>query len=385
MSWRERLRPASFRGFPFTVDATELTTGRRLVVHKYPGRDNPYPEDMGREVRTYTVEAYIVGPDFDEWRDTLLAVFEDPGPGELVLPQHGTLQVVVGSVRLRQTQREGGFAQFTIEFVEAPEELPQPAAMPDTAGELRAAASEARDASVAEFLATYSPGVYLESVSEGLRAAATAAGAALATVEAETQTAARLRQRVDTLVATADSLVGLPGDLAGGLVGLVGDFLARRVALALYTFDPGLPPFGTSSNGAQERTNFDAVRFLVQRLAVAHAAELVLEETFASYEDAVAARESITDLVDDQAEAATDGTFPAFARLRAAVVRAVPGPGADLPRLMRYTPPVDVPSLVLAHRLHGDVGLELDLVARNRIAAPWAVPGGVEVEVLSRG
>ncbi len=64
-------------------------------------------------------------------------------------------------------------------------------------------------------------------------------------------------------------------------------------------------------------------------------------------------------------------------------MRAVPGEASDLPRLLRYVPPATVPSLVLAHRLYGDVALEADLVARNRVARPGFMLGGQALEVLS--
>ncbi|WP_414639777.1 DNA circularization N-terminal domain-containing protein, partial [Arenibaculum sp.] len=36
---RAALRPASFRGLAFHVEASTGRDGRRLAVHEYPGRD----------------------------------------------------------------------------------------------------------------------------------------------------------------------------------------------------------------------------------------------------------------------------------------------------------------------------------------------------------
>ena len=47
-SWREDLRPASFRGVPFLVDESHVVIGRRVVLHEYPLRDKPYAEDLGK-------------------------------------------------------------------------------------------------------------------------------------------------------------------------------------------------------------------------------------------------------------------------------------------------------------------------------------------------
>jgi prophage DNA circulation protein len=111
---------------------------------------------------------------------------------------------------------------------------------------------------------------------------------------------------------------------------------------------------------------------------------VVVEQEFDSYDEAVAARDEITDLLDEQADEAADDTYPALMQLRADLVKAVPGEGADLPRLLAYTPPATVPSLVLAHRLYGDVTKELEVVARNKVRHPGFVTGGRELEVVSR-
>ena len=47
----EDLRPASFRGVSFQVDVASLSAGRRVQVHEYPQRDQPWVEDLGRATR----------------------------------------------------------------------------------------------------------------------------------------------------------------------------------------------------------------------------------------------------------------------------------------------------------------------------------------------
>ncbi|HFJ2043202.1 TPA: DNA circularization N-terminal domain-containing protein, partial [Salmonella enterica] len=59
--WRERLRDASFRGVPFSVEDDESAFGRRVQVHEYPNRDKPWTEDLGRATRRLTINAYLVG------------------------------------------------------------------------------------------------------------------------------------------------------------------------------------------------------------------------------------------------------------------------------------------------------------------------------------
>ena len=70
--WRSRLRDASFRGVPFLLDDDEGTFGRRVQVHEYPQRDKPFTEDLGRATRRISINAYLVGDDYDEQRNKLI-------------------------------------------------------------------------------------------------------------------------------------------------------------------------------------------------------------------------------------------------------------------------------------------------------------------------
>jgi len=62
--WRETVRDeARFRDVPFFVDVAEREGGRRTVPHVFPLRDKPFIEDMGRALRMFPVEGYVVGDD----------------------------------------------------------------------------------------------------------------------------------------------------------------------------------------------------------------------------------------------------------------------------------------------------------------------------------
>jgi prophage DNA circulation protein len=89
------------------------------------------------------------------------------------------------------------------------------------------------------------------------------------------------------------------------------------------------------------------------------------------------------DALDARQGEADDAVYGALADLRGAVVRDIAARGADLARVVRYTPPETLPALVLAHRLYGDAARDGELVARNGIAHPGFVPGGLELEVLT--
>ncbi len=377
--------PASFRGVQFFVDTSERTGGRRNVLHEYPFRDDPFAEDMGRASRGFQVEGYVFGEDYFTDRDALITALETEGPGELVHPYFGTRQVALaGPFRVRESAREGGIAQFAIEFVETRKtDNDVIAPQVDAAGAVRASSVNGRSASQTQFMTDFTGGPFMDSVTIAVQSIAAGVNALLGGVTLETQTQATLADRLNALAANAAELVQNPDDLYLSLVGvfeLIDDvaFLTRA-----YSISPGTRPPATTVNRALEQSCFDAVALVTQRLAVIRAAELLPDQTFDSYDAAVAQRNVIADLLDDQAETASDDTYPALLQLRADIVKAVPGLDSDLPRLVIYTPPVTVPSLVLTHRLYGTLDREQDVVSRNHIRHPGFVAGGRALEVLS--
>ena len=87
------LLPASFRGVPFAVQASDAGIGRRIALHQYPGRDDPWAEDIGRQARRWRFRGFIVDSDvvfaggpIQLQRTLLIAAFEAKGSGLLTHP-----------------------------------------------------------------------------------------------------------------------------------------------------------------------------------------------------------------------------------------------------------------------------------------------------------
>jgi prophage DNA circulation protein len=97
-----------------------------------------------------------------------------------------------------------------------------------------------------------------------------------------------------------------------------------------------------------------------------------------STDDAMAARDSIAELLDEQAAAAGDTAYPALVDLRSEVLRAVPG-ASQFARIVTVSRSVPIPSLLLAYQLYGSVDLESDIIARNAIRHPGFVAGDLKV------
>jgi prophage DNA circulation protein len=124
MTWRARLLPASFRGAGFHVETNARASGRRIAMHEFPKRDDPYAEDMGRRARRHPVTAYIVqsvlnGFDYVPERDALIDALEAEGPGLLILPTLGEYSVVCAGYNVAERRERGGYCEFEIDFLES--------------------------------------------------------------------------------------------------------------------------------------------------------------------------------------------------------------------------------------------------------------------------
>lgn len=121
-----RFLQASFRGAAFAVEEDAGAVGRRGRTHEYPFRDTPYDEDLGRRARRYAFKAFVIGDDADAQRDALIAAIEAKGPGQLVHPSLGRIQVAVDKNQpcaYRERWDNLRVIEFDLAFVEPGQDL----------------------------------------------------------------------------------------------------------------------------------------------------------------------------------------------------------------------------------------------------------------------
>lgn len=408
MAWIDSYRPASFRGVPFFVESHDSEHGRRQVIHEFAQRDTPYTEDLGRSARTYSIEAYLVGDDYPAQRDRLIAAAEAGGVGELVHPYYGNLQVKCGSIKVRESSDELRMCRVQLSFAESGQ-LEYPAAAEDPVRAVAGAANGMLSAAAKGFAGRFT----VAGVSSFVASAGALQVGGLSSIlqslpinaaQTQLQGVAEFFQRARSLADTAVSLLSVPATLAGevtGLISSVRDVFGVRGWDALTTIRdaftaPYTGPLDTP-NRRQLQVNTDSLSALVRQAAVGELArfavlqtqpaELVsdLVESFRTRDEAVAARDVLTAAIDAEMEDPVTGEdeFVALTDLLAAVVRNVPGPDLQLPRLATVTPPATLPSLVLAYRLYGDAGRDTEIADLNRIRHPGFVPGGRPLQVVT--
>ena len=146
--WLDRLSRARFRDFEFLTDSHDAKSGRRLVVHEYPGSDIPQVEDLGGKAWDFRLNAYFIGADYDTKRNEFLSLLAEPGADWLTHPWLGLLWVRAQEWSLEESNDKGGYCTVKVSFVPGGESL-QPVL--DKGDAAQAACVALADAAVEEF------------------------------------------------------------------------------------------------------------------------------------------------------------------------------------------------------------------------------------------
>ena len=396
MSWREHLREANFRGAAFKVSSHSADpAGRRVQAHEYPGRDRPYPEDLGLKTREFSIEAYVLGQDYMTARDQLIDACAKAGAGLLVHPYLGRLTVICTGCRVSERVEEGGLARIHLSFVDSGENT-YPSAANDTSRIVDLRATDALSAAETSFASTFDvsglPAFVSESAEEVAGSASSLFGAA-----AGRRVGGAFATNLHDFRSNIASLIRKPGTFAARFTGLTksaiaetgGDQSAMSALTPLTGFGDALPTIPqTTATRIRQAVNQSALTALVRRSASIEMARLAPAMDYDFAEAAFEQRDHIGDLLDREMEDASDSNddavFVAFRRLRAAVVKDLNGRAPPLANLVQVNARTTEPALVTAYRLYGDAAQSDTLAARNRLRHPGFVPGGSPLEVLSR-
>ncbi|HEX7821039.1 MAG TPA: DNA circularization N-terminal domain-containing protein [Sphingobium sp.] len=405
MSWRDTYQQGSFRGVEFATISHNMTGGRRVETHEFPGRDEPIAEDLGRKARQFSIECFIVGRDYYADRDMLIDALEAEGPATLIHPWHGSRWVSVLDFSIGEDQA-GGYASFSITFGEAGSE-PSLAASPDTAAQATALADKTLDEAPAKFAGRFSldslPGFVSDATGKLVSIVAVASeisaglsggpGGLLNAFEGALRLvgADGLLSTLRTPLALGHALVGLIS--AVSVLGGIGTRQTAALRIVGESLD-GLDsiPAATPARAAQSE-NQSAIVHLVRSAVAAEMLAITAATDFASYDDAARVQQDFAVMLDrwslDAADAGEDERADLFDALRLALVRDVTARGGSLARQYGYPLASTQPVLVVAARLYGPLtdldDRAADLVARNSVRHPGFVPGAAELQVLTNG
>lgn len=113
----KQLKPASFRGFSFLCPEESVSiTGQKYAIHDYPNSGKRYAQPLGPLPPDFEVSATITGDDFLQKALNFERVLKIEGPGQLVLPHQGILNVVALPYGKNYSQKSVGVVTFTLRF-----------------------------------------------------------------------------------------------------------------------------------------------------------------------------------------------------------------------------------------------------------------------------
>lgn len=393
-SWKDNLRPASFRGIKFFVDSSQYTGGRRVSFHEFPDRDKPYAEDLGKTGETFKIDGYILGDDYFTQKANIKDAANKEGAGELIHPYYGTLQVQVGAFSIDENTKEGRYAKISFQFYEAgSNQFPQQVDDKQVALENSAAAATA--AAKGRFDKKFSilnqPGFVVDGARSALSTAMDKFQAATKDVKAATDAAANLAFSIRNAKAQLSDLMKAPGKLSQHLLdslALLQGALSKPIdgfnsSKSLFDVGVGLSPLVGTPSSMQEASNANTINDFVKQAAVANAAVAASLVVFGSTEDAVAARETISQAIEEiSLSTDDDDVYQTFNDLNAQIVNTVPDVDAQLPNVENVTLTQTTNSLVEVYDLFENPDSEDDLIARNKIKNPGFIMAGTTLEVI---
>lgn len=412
------LLPASFRGAPFAVMSDETGGGRRVAVHQYPGRDEPWAEDMGRGVRTFRFRGFIVdndvvfaGGSIQLQRALLLAALEKSGPGTLTHPTLGILNVSVPRFSIGQDLGASQMSTVDIEFVEGGKKtfpsllssgsglfsaanlckvalavdlargmsllLSAPGAQADVVASSSACAdvvaAKGDDATAFSNLTSQLPGNYgrySTGANAGFSASHAIPYAADVTVDDLIVHAAAQRSLIAAAATTVRTAAGDLGDLASmsTMSTALIDLVASLVAACADPADAARLLISLVDAPSLAATAGTVLTVAFQRAVAAQLGLVCAQYEPQSYDDAIWLLQQASTLIDRVATAAADAgddeSAGAMDALLAEVVRNLRARGADLAPIKTFTFAAAIPDIVLAQRLYRDPARADQLLAQ---------------------
>jgi prophage DNA circulation protein len=442
-NWRDNLRTASFRGVEFKVRDVDTSVGRRNVLHQYPGKDEPYLEDMGLDADEFSVTGYVIQNienEFDYFaeRDALITALRAEGVGTLVHPFLGELQVgLKGKATIKETFDHGGIAIFTMTFVlagkaEYPSSKSEELGMSGVAAYMDTVASESYAKMLSSFLDKYVVASLPDLVGD------TALGdlASLAddvhdeissVIDKNSSVGTDVLDALFTIKNTLQYIYYVPSEVTNeiesmfesftNLVGVTGSLLdeadqtdayrqqVTQAAINTSNYGDGLSDISvTTLSRAYEYRNRAATVNLVRGSALLMSTRLAVRVNYVSYDDADAMMKAVTDKIDaqleklgdevgsqvftdyDEVEFDNDDDFDALQRVRAAFAGSMRIIGANLAKVVNYEVTGDgLSTLALAYDLYKDLDRADEIFNRNMpiVDHPGFLPDGGIVQVLS--
>ena len=119
----DSLYPASFKGASFFYVAGDIDAGRKTVTHEYPNKNFRFIEDLGLNLRKFSIRGIISGFGYEDNKALLEDALNSEGIGILVHPFLGRVNCVCTGYTVSEDLTATGVANYTMSFSEANESI----------------------------------------------------------------------------------------------------------------------------------------------------------------------------------------------------------------------------------------------------------------------
>jgi len=406
-NWRDELLPASFRGISFLIPQASVPVGQKGQLHEYPQRDEPFFEQLGKQAQVHTMTAWVIGDDCFERRDKLLEALQTPGPGELVHPWLGRMQVKAGDCKVSHELTAGGMVSFDLTFY--PD---KPLTFPTAKVNSQQQVVKASDSMLGSALERYKQAMAkVDQARLGLLRLRNSLSNVYAVIQ---QQFAPFVGVFTNLTGFAQSLMNSPGALSSLFSSYFSDFSLQDSAFA----DTGSSYKNAVATTTQQTESVTAINTmsqsggidsaaaaqatanLVQDALLVQMALIISEMPIASQpvssgstpsveqqailpverpevpvaDDVLQLRDSLSDAIFEASLKADPAHYVVMNTLRQELVKHLTAVAESGVRLVDITPSETMSALVLAYQRFGDATRSAEVVQRNRIRHPGFVP-----------
>lgn len=388
MGWQQQFQKGSFREVPFLIDRGQSVFGRRIVEHEFPGQDIPFSEDLGRAIRDFNVECFVIGDDYFDQVNNLIAAAEKPGTGVLKHPYRGTLNVVCKSLTVIDERLDTRIAKLQFTFRETGA-FTFPTTSPDTQKNLNDSAQSAFQSLQTAFLKTYQLASEPYKKAQEVLRALSLSTTAIQDARQDINQSANFIQAVKQIQSTLGELALTPLSLTQSLINILSfgifditavDFIPdyRTAFLKLSGLFSFSPPSNTPSQ------SLSTVNQFMQIASTLVAGSTISLINYDSANEAFNFRDIVFASIDSLMliDGLDDAVYISLEDLRTQIDQDIDARAVILSQLTSITLPQMIPAIVLSVQLYGTVDQEQDIINRNKIHHPGFIPAVVPIQVL---
>lgn len=319
MSWQDRIQEAAYTSpsgerFTFDFEDVRTTVEKRTSAFEFPDVDGTYVQDLGRAGRRFPLRMFFWGDNCDTDAEALDAALLERGQGKLEHPMYGTFDVVPFGMITRRDDLKTSANQAVLEvtFYETTGTA-YPTGQADPLAAVEEAIEEAQEQAAEQFseaadLAGAIEKATLKSQIGALIDKATGALGPIANTVASVER--KFNAIKDSINGGIDLLIGKPltlGFQVSQLLLVPSQAIAnvtarlsayRDLARSLISGDGAIAAPGLDSRNANE---FHARDLFASNYVTASVASVVAN-TFATKPEALAAAETLFELLDDVTE-----------------------------------------------------------------------------------